>query len=56
MGDASVSVSAPCNTRHQHAPACACPALPTLAPGGFMVQDGIVVIMRNAVIPDGVVI
>jgi hypothetical protein len=24
--------------------------------GGFMVQDGIVVIMRNAVIPDGVVI
>jgi hypothetical protein len=24
--------------------------------GGYMIQDGIVVIMRNAVIPDGVVI
>ena len=54
---------------HSAAPAPACcyllptPAYPIAlhpprlsAAGGFMIQDGIVVVMRNAVIPDGIVI
>ena len=32
------------------------PRRAALPAGGFMVQDGIVVVMRNAVLPDGIVI